>query len=33
MDVLIKRVKQKGGKIGVFPINADNWKDTGLGEK
>ena len=29
MDVLIKKVKQKGGKIGVFPINAENWQDIG----
>ena len=33
MDALIKKVKQKGGRIGVFPISADNWKDTGHGEK
>ena len=29
MDVLIKRVKQKGGKIGIFPISEDNWRDIG----
>ena len=23
------RFKQKGGKIGVFPINAENWQDIG----
>ena len=29
MDTLIKKVKQRGGKIGVFPINEDNWQDIG----
>ena len=29
MDVLIKKVKQKGGKIGIFPISEDNWRDIG----
>tara|TARA_B100000029_G_scaffold28291_1_gene27467 strand:- start:158 stop:1216 length:1059 start_codon:yes stop_codon:yes gene_type:complete len=29
MDVLIKKVKQRGGKIGVFPISEENWHDTG----
>ena len=29
MDFLIKKVKQKGGKVGVFPMNEDYWKDVG----
>jgi len=29
MDALIKKVKQRGGKIGVFPISEENWHDTG----
>ncbi len=29
MDILLKKVKSKGGKIGVFPISETNWKDTG----
>ena len=29
MDVLIKKVKQKGGKVGVFPMNEDQWNDVG----
>ena len=29
MDVLIKKIKQRGGKIGVFPISEENWRDTG----
>ncbi len=29
MDILIKRVKNKRGKIGVFPISESSWKDTG----
>ncbi len=29
MDVLLKRIKNKGGKIGVFPITENNWTDTG----
>ncbi len=30
MDALIKDVKRKGGKIGVFPISENNWIDTGV---
>ena len=29
MDILLKKVKSKGGKIGVFPISETNWKDIG----
>ena len=29
MDDLIKKVKKKGGKVGVFPISEGNWYDTG----
>ena len=29
MDALIKKVKKKGGKVGVFPISEGNWYDTG----
>ena len=29
MDDLIKKVKKKGGKVGVFPISEENWYDTG----
>ena len=29
MDSLIKKVKISGGKIGVFPINEESWKDIG----
>ena len=29
MDILIKKIKEKGGKIGVFPISEENWHDTG----
>ena len=30
MDALIKDIKRKGGKIGVFPISENNWIDTGV---
>ena len=29
MDTLIKKVKKSGGRVGVFPINAESWKDIG----
>ena len=29
MDNLIKKVKKRGGKVGVFPINEDSWQDIG----
>ena len=29
MDILIKKIKNKGGKIGVFPISENNWIDVG----
>ena len=29
MDDLIKKVKKKDGKVGVFPISEENWYDTG----
>ena len=29
MDALIKKIKNEGGKIGVFPISENNWHDTG----
>ncbi len=29
MDALIKKVNSTGGKVGVFPINSNNWQDTG----
>ena len=29
MDILLKKVKNKGGKVGVFPISENSWKDTG----
>jgi len=29
MDILLKKVKSKGGKVGVFPISESSWKDTG----
>lgn len=29
MDELIKKIKMKKKKIGVFPISDDNWVDTG----
>ena len=32
MDDLIKKVKKKGGKIGVFPISENDWLDTGTKE-
>ena len=32
MDDLIKKVKKKGGKIGVFPISENDWFDTGTKE-
>ena len=30
MDDLIKKVKKKIGKVGVFPISEDNWYDASL---
>ena len=32
MDGLIKDIKSKGGKVGVFPISENNWVDTGTKE-
>ena len=29
MDQLITKIKNRGGKIGVFPISENNWLDTG----
>ncbi len=29
MDILLKKVKSSGGKVGVFPISENSWKDTG----
>lgn len=29
MDTFIKKIKNEGGKIGVFPISENNWYDTG----
>ena len=29
MDDLIKKIKSKKGRIGVFPINEENWIDVG----
>jgi dTDP-glucose pyrophosphorylase/CBS domain-containing protein len=29
MDTLIKKVNKAGGRVGVFPINEENWKDIG----
>lgn len=29
MDSLIKKVKKTGGRVGVFPINEESWKDIG----
>ena len=33
MDILIKKIKNKGGKIGVFPISENNWIDVGTLEE
>ena len=30
MDMLIKKIKAKGGKVGVFAIDEGSWTDTGL---
>ena len=32
MDSLIKDIKRKGGKVGVFPISENSWVDTGAKE-
>ena len=29
MDSLIKKVKKNSGRVGVFPINEESWKDIG----
>ena len=29
MDQLITKIKNQGGRIGVFPISENNWLDTG----
>ena len=31
MDELIKKIKTKKGRVGVFPINEENWIDVGSG--
>ena len=33
MDDLIKKIKNNGGKVGVFPISENSWHDTGKEEK
>ena len=30
MDMLIKKIKNNGGKVGVFPIDENSWIDTGF---
>tara|TARA_B100001057_G_C22847265_1_gene949581 strand:+ start:979 stop:2040 length:1062 start_codon:yes stop_codon:yes gene_type:complete len=29
MDILLKKVKSRGGKVGVFPISENSWRDIG----
>ena len=33
MDTLIKKIQKARGSVGVFPIDEENWHDTGQEEK